>query len=138
MEFSWKKILLLCGVVIGIIVLPLFLFSNPMVDYYARRAEADPESGLNKWLLMASADICYKTSRPEKSAEFYYKFMEKYPADPRRPRVFMRYAQSLEDANRNKEAEAMYLRYMEEYPDREDKSEAESGLHRIRYTKPNR
>ena len=138
MEFTWKKIALLCGIVIGIIVLPLFLFSNPMVNYYARRVDENPDSGLNKWLLMASADICYKTMRPELSAEFYYKFMEKYPDDPRRPQLFMRYANSLEDANRNKEADAMYMRYVEEYPDREDKAQAESGLHRIRYTKPNR
>lgn len=138
MEFSWKKILLLGGALLGIIVLPLFLFSNPMVDYYARRADENPGSGLNKWLLMASADVCYKTMRPEKSADFYYKFMEKYPEDPRRPQVFLRYAMSLEDANRRKEAEAMYLRYIEEYPDREDKAQAESGLVRIRMTHVNR
>lgn len=136
MEWSWKKILITLGTFVGIIVLPIYLCSNGMMDYYQKRIDREPNTNFNKWLQIASADVCYKTMRPELSAEYYRRFRDRYKDDPRRPYAFLRYAKSLEDCGRNADAIEEYKRYMEEYPEREDSKEAFNGIDRIKYVKP--
>ncbi len=138
MEFTWRKMAAIALIVMGIIIIPIFLISNPMLDWYVARVNKNPNSGFSKWLLMNSAGTCYKTLRPERSAEMYFRYMELYPDDPERPFVLMRYAMSLEDSNQNANAIAAYQQFMNEYPDLPEKRDAEQAIDRIKYVKPNR
>ena len=136
MEFTWKKILFIIALFMAFIVLPIFLCSNGMMEYYQTRIDREPNTNFNKWLQMASADVCYKTMRPELAADYYRKFRDRYLTDERRPYAYLHYAMSLEDCNRNADAIAEYQRYTEDYPDREDKQDALKGIDRIKYVKP--
>lgn len=136
MEFTWKKLLLTVGIFVGLIGLPVFLCSSSMMEVYQQRIDKDPDTDFNKWLLITCADLCYKTMRPELSAEYYRKFRDRHKSDPRRPHAYLRYAKSLEDCSRNADAIEEYRRYMEEYPEREDSKEAFNGIDRIKYVKP--
>lgn len=136
MEWTWKKML---GVVLGVVTLivgPIFMVSTPMMDYYQRRIDKNPQTPFSKWLQIKTADICSSTERPEKAAEYYRRFLERYREDERRPYALMKYAVSLEEANRNADAIAVYQQYIDEYPEREDKKKAEQGIDRIKYVKP--
>ena len=133
---TWKKILLIAGIFVSFIALPLILLSNPMMDFYQNRIDKNPNTGFSKWLQLAMADACYRTMRPERSAAYYYQFLLRYKDDERRPRIMLRYAFSLEDANRNAEAIEVYQQISAEYPDTEVARDAQSGINRIRYMKP--
>lgn len=133
MPFPWKKVLIVGLIFMGLIVLPVFLCSNAMMGYYQNRIDRNPDTGHSKWLQLASADVCFRTYRPEMAAEYYRKFRDRYKEDVRRPRAFLRYAQALERSSRNADAVAEYRRYLEEYPEREDKQEAAAGIERIQY-----
>lgn len=136
MEWTWKKTLGVCLFFIVLIVGPIFLVSNPMMDFWQKRCDKNPNSDTSKWLQMKMANWCYDTGRPERAAEYYRKFLERYPTDPQRPYALMRYGQSLEDSNRNADAIAVYEQYVEEYPEREDKQKALQAIDRIKYVKP--
>src|ERR1043166_10087164 len=86
MDFTWKKLLLILGIFMGIILLPVFLLSSMMMQYYQTKIDKDPDTNFHKWLQMATADACYKTMRPELAAEYYRKFRDRYLTDERRPR----------------------------------------------------
>lgn len=136
MEFTWKKLALIIGIFMFIIVLPVFLCSTMMMGTYQGWIDKEPNTNFHKWLQLTSADVCYKTMRPEMAAEYYRKFRDIYKDDERRPYAYLRYAQALEECNRNADSIAEYERYMQEYPDRDDKKEAEKGIDRIKYMKP--
>ena len=136
MELTWKKIVLIAGSFVSLIALPLILLSNPMMDYYQGRIDKNPNSGFSKWLQLTMANSCYKTMRPERSAVYYYQYLERYKDDAQRPWVMMRYGLSLEDANRNAEALEVYQQVINDYPDREESKDAAQGMDRIRYVKP--
>jgi len=135
MTFTWKKVLALSGSFLVFIVLPVILGSSSMMSCYQARIDRNPGSDFNKWLQMASGDVCYGTLRPEMAADSYRRFRDNYPKDERRPKAALRYAQSLEECHRNADAVAEYQRYLDQYPDREDKQEALAGIDRIRYGK---
>lgn len=136
MEWSWKKTLGACVAFILLVVLPIFLVSNPMMDDYQRRIDRNPNSDFSRWLQFASANVCYRTLRPERAAEYYRRFLERYREDPRRPLALLRYGQSLEEAGRNSDAIAVYEQFLTEYPDLPERAEAQAGIERIRYIKP--
>jgi tetratricopeptide (TPR) repeat protein len=136
MEFTWKKLLLVLGSFIGLIVVPVFLCSSSMMERYQEKIDKEPNTKFHKWLGLATADVCYQTLRPEMAADYYRKFRDTYKDDERRPYACLRYARSLEDCSRNADAIAEYQRYIEEYPERGDTKEALSGIDRIRYVKP--
>jgi len=136
MDFTWKKLLAIVIFFVALIVLPVFLCSSTMMSYYQTRIDREPNTDFNKWLLITSADICYKTMRPELSAEYYRKFRDLHKTDARRPYAFFRYAHSLEDCSRNADAIAEYQRFIEEYPNREEAPLCLMGIDRIRYIKP--
>jgi hypothetical protein len=126
----------LCIAVPLLLVLPTVLLSSPMMDYYQRRIDGDPQSGTSRWLQMTSADWCSRTWRPEMAATGYRRFYERYPGDIRRAHALLRYAQSLEDAGRNADAKDIYSKYVTEYPDLEDAQEARIGINRIEKCRP--
>ena len=132
MEFTWKKVLITVLFFVSLIAGPVFLCSNMMMEYYQKKIDAEPQTGYHKWLQMASADLCYKTDRPEMAAEYYRKFRDNYKEDERRPRAALRYAQALEECNRNADAMAEYQRFLQEYPDRKEAAEAILGVERVR------
>ena len=143
MEFTWKKMALIMTVVLGPFVLGMILLSNPMMDKYYERVKADPKNEKSdwidhKWLLMTTADTCYKTMREEKSALYYYEYMRLYPEDKiNRPHALLRYGHALNESNNNKDAIQVYLQFCEEYPDRtKDVESATAGIRHIRYIKP--
>jgi tetratricopeptide (TPR) repeat protein len=136
MEFTWKKLLVICGIFVGLIVLPVWLCSNPMMESYQKRIDRNPNTNFSKWLQMASADVCYKTMRPEMAVDYYRRFYERYKEDPRRPKALLYYAKSLDECNRNADAIKAFEEYIRLYPDREDKKEAVAGIDRIKYMKP--
>lgn len=138
MEFTWKKTALILGVFVLLIGGPLFLISNPMMDYYQERCEKEPASGFNQWLLL---NICggmnYKTMRAERSEVAYRKYMEFYPTDTEnRPLALLRYAQSLDDQNKNQAALEIYEQFLEEFPSHPEANTAELGIKNIKYVKP--
>ena len=138
MEWGWKKILGTMGVFVGIIVLPIWLCSNGMMDYYQKRIDRDPNTNFSKWLQMKSADTCFSTMRPERAVDYYRRFLERYPTDERRPHAKFRVASALEDAGRNADAIRAYEEFLTEYPAHSDAVEANKAIDRIKYIKPNK
>jgi len=136
MEMSWKKILLFVGIFVALLALPMILISSPMMDFYQGRVDKNPNSNFSKWLQLTMANVCYKTMRPERSAVYYYRFLERYRDDERRPWVMLRYGYSLEDANRNAEAIEVYQQVYNEYPEREEGKDALASINRVRYMRP--
>lgn len=134
MEWTWKKTFLLLGIFIFIVVTPCILLSTGMCDWYQEKADEDVKSEFWKWMAMTSANTCFRTGRPEKSAEYYRRYLERYPDDKEeRPFVLLRVGKSLEDDGRGHEAIAVYMAYEEEYSHRPDVQEARDGITRIRY-----
>src|SRR5438094_7157926 len=117
MEFTWKKIVVICAIFVGLIILPVFLCSSVMMGYYQGKVDKEPNTNFNKWLQLAIGDVCYKTMRPEIAADAYRKFRDNYKDDERRPYAYLRYAQSLEDSSRNADAVAEHIKHVEDYPD---------------------
>ena len=134
MEWSWKKTLIMLGILVGIIVLPFFLVSNTMMDWYHNKIDAEPESDTSKWLALQSADMCYRTFRPERAVDYYRKYVELYPEDPDRKYAILRYALALEECSRRADAIKVYKKAIEEYPDDLDMTkEARTGITRCMY-----
>jgi outer membrane protein assembly factor BamD (BamD/ComL family) len=136
MEWTWKKILTTLGVFIGVFVLPFYLCSNGMMDYYQKRIDRDPNTNFSKWLQIKSADVCYATMRPERSVDYYRRFLERYPNDERRPYAKLRLGLSLEGASRDQDAIRVFEEFLTEYPNHPDKEEANKSVDRIKYVKP--
>ncbi|GEM_PF-3023967 len=136
---SWKKTLFAIALFIALLATPMVLASNPLMDYYQERIDRNPKTSFHRWLQLRVGGVCYKTLRPERSADAYRKFMTNFPQDPEFDFAWMRYAQSLEDANRNAEADEQYVLMMEAWEDRperaEEREEARRGMLRVRYQK---
>jgi hypothetical protein len=134
-EFTGKKLGILAGVALGLVILPVLLLCNGAMNAYQARIDGNPGSGFNRWLQLATADACAKTWRPEMAAERYRKFMEHYPSHERRPYALLQLARALEEGGRTVDARKTYARFMEEYPDRpEDRRECEVAIDRITHT----
>ena len=124
------KITILIAVPLLILV-PTTLLSTPMMDWYQRRIDRDPDAESSRSLQMTSADWLSRTGRQEMAATGYRRFYERYTRDIRRSHALLRYAQSLEDCGRNADAIDQYRKYLIEYPDQEGRKEAEIGINRI-------
>lgn len=135
MTFTWKKVVAISSAFVFLLVLPVLLCSSSMMSVYQGRIDRNPQSEFNKWLQLASGDVCLGTMRPEMAAESYRRFRDNYPKDERRPKAALRYALALEECHRNADAVAEYQRYLDQYPDREDKKEALAGIDRIKFGK---
>jgi tetratricopeptide (TPR) repeat protein len=132
-----RKILLIAAVAVPVLVLlPVFLLSTPMMEYYQRRIDRDPDTESSRSLQLATADWCSRTWRPELAATGYRRFYERHIRDVRRSHALLRYAQSLEDSGRNADAIDTYRKYLAEYPDLEGRKDAELGINRIKHCKP--
>jgi len=117
-----------------LIVTPVVLLSTPMMDYYQKRIDYDPESESSRSLQLSSADWCSKTWRPEMAATGYRRFYERYTRDLRREYALLRYAQSLEECGRTADAKDTYGKYLVEYPDLHGAAEARIGINRIKFS----
>lgn len=137
MEFTWKKILLVCGFFIVLIVGPLWVLSSPMIESYVKRFDREPEKEESKKYLLKCADICYSTMREDMAAKYYQKFYDRYTEDYRRPYALYWLAMSLDKLNKNKDAIDTFHKYINEYPDGQYTKDATDGVHRVKYTKPN-
>lgn len=127
-----RKLLVVACIALPIlVVVPVVLLSSPMMDYYQKRIDRNPESGFSRWLQMASADWCSRTWRPEMAATGYRRYYERYTRDVLRAHALLRYAQSLEDAGRTADAKDIYRKYLIEYPDLPGASDARIGINRI-------
>lgn len=136
MEFTWKKILLIGGSFLILIIGPLFLLSNPMMEYYQKRCDREPEK--NKWLQIKSADWCFSTMRPELAKPRYLKYYERYKEDPKREYAFYRWAMSVEETESSKAGVQAFEQFLEVYPNGQFTKEANDGIIRIRYSKTQR
>lgn len=136
MDWTWRKTIIWVGIPLLIVLSPLFLMSSGMMDIYQERIDANPKTDFNKWLQLTSANICYKTLRPEMAAERYRKFMAHYPEDENVRFCLLRLASSLEDAEKTADALVVYQQFVDEYPGGDDTREAQGGLDRLRYMKP--
>jgi hypothetical protein len=131
-----RKILIAAAVALPVLVLvPVFLLSTPMMDFYQRRVDRNPDAESSRWLQLTAADWCSRTWRPEMAATGYRRFYERHTRDVRRSYALLRYAQSLEDSGRNADAIDIYQKYLAEYPDLEGKKDAELGVNRIKHCK---
>ena len=115
----------------SLVLLSAFLVSSPMMGWYQKRIDGNPQTDLHQDLQMLTADLCLATWRPELAAPRYRLYYERYK-DLRRAHALLCYAQSLEDAGRNADAIDIYRKYLAEYPDHEEKAEAEIGMNRIK------
>ncbi|HYE98127.1 MAG TPA: tetratricopeptide repeat protein [Planctomycetota bacterium] len=129
-----RVLLLGMGVaVMGVLAAALVLVSGPLMTRYQARIDANPGTGFNRWLQLATADVCRKTWRPEMAAERYRRFMRLYPQDSARPYALLQLARSQEAANRCSDAIRTYQQYIDEYPHREaEVAEARTGIERVR------
>jgi hypothetical protein len=114
-----------------LILIPATLLSTPLMDWYQRRIDRDPDVESSRWLQLTSADWLSRTWRPEMAATGYRRFYERYTRDIRRPHALLRYAQSLEDCGRSADAIDQYRKYLIEYPDQDGRKDAEIGINRI-------
>jgi len=112
-------------------ILGIFLISTPMIDRYQRSIDKGPDTESSRALQLTIADLCFNTWRYEMAASGYRRFYERYTLDIRRADALLRYAQSLEEAERNADAKDIYEKYIAEYPHLEGRTEAERGLVRI-------
>jgi hypothetical protein len=127
-----RKLLISAAIALPtLVVLLAFLLSSPMMAWYQKRIDRNPESDFSRDLQMLTADLCLMTWRPEEAAPRYRYYYERYTKDLRRAHALLRYAMALEDAGRNADARDIYLKYLAEYSDHEEKTEAEIGLNRI-------
>jgi len=132
-----RKLLAAAIVALTLLVLvPTFLLSTPMMDYYQRRIDRNPDTDQSKWLQMTTADWCSRTWRPEMAATGYRRYYERYKTCIRRSYALLRYAQSLEDAGRMADAVDVYRKYLVEYHDLDGKQEAQIGINRIENCRP--
>ena len=132
-----RKLLIIAGLTIPILLLAaVTLLSSPMMDYYQRRIDRNPDTDHSRWLQLTTADWCSRTWRPEMAATGYRRFYERYTRDLRRAHALMRYAQSLEDAGRTADAIDTYRKYIVEYSDVEGADEARIGINRIEKCRP--
>ena len=131
-----KRKLLVAGLVLlpVLIVAPVVLLSSPMMDYYQKQIDRDPESDSSRRLQLTTADWCSRTWRPEMAATGYRRFYERYTRDLRREYALLRYAQSLEDCGRTADAKDTYEKYLIEYPDLNGAAEARIGINRIKFS----
>ena len=128
-----RKVLVVALIALPILVLvPAFLLSTPVMDFYQRRIDRDPDSDSSKWLQMTSADWLSRTWRPEMAATGYRRYYERYKNDVRRSHALLRYAQTLEEAGRHADAIDMYEKYLLEYPDLDGCHDAQIGINRIK------
>ena len=116
----------------AVVTLGFLLLSTASIEAAQARIDRNPEPPSSRWLQLASADVCYRTWRPEVAAAGYRRFYERYPGDPRKPGALLRYAQSLEASGRSADAVDIYQKYILEYPELEGRSDAEQGINRIR------
>jgi tetratricopeptide (TPR) repeat protein len=131
-----RKLLISAAAALPLLLLSVvFLLSTPMIEVYQRRIDRDPDSDSSRWLQMISADACFRTWRYELAATGYRRFYERYTRDERRAAALLRYAQSLEEAERNADAKDIYEKYIAEYPELEGKADAELGIKRIAHCK---
>lgn len=133
---TWKRLLLIMSFFLLLVVLPVSLLSNGMMEHCQSTIDREPNTPFNRWLQLATADACYRTFRPGMAADYYRRFWERYPTDERRPYAWLRYAQSLEDSARSADAISAYQKYINDYPDREDKNQAAAGIERIKFVRP--
>ncbi len=137
MEFTWKKILLLCGFFITLIVGPIWVLSTPMIEYYVTKFDREPDTENSKKYLLKCADVCYSTMREDKSAELYQKFYDRYKEDHRRHYALYWLGMSLDKLNKNKDAINTFYQYLNEYPEGKYAKDSTDGVQRIKYSKPN-
>lgn len=137
---AWKKLLLVVGIFVLLLGTPVFLASNPMMDVYQGWIDEDPKTSFHRWLSLRGGDLCYRTMRPERAADFYKRFLDNNPEDGRYPPTWLRYAQSLENCNRNQAATEQYELILDKYDEEgrfsELAAEARRGVLRTRYQKP--
>ena len=136
MTFRRRALIVALAALTLLVLTPVFLLSTPMMTWYQRRIDQDPDTERSKWLQLASADWCSRTWRPEMAATGYRRFYERYRQDVRRPMALLRYAQSLEDAGRSADARDIYRKYLTEYPDLEGRHDAQIGINRIENCRP--
>jgi tetratricopeptide (TPR) repeat protein len=127
-----RKLLTIAGIVLPLLLLlAAFLLSSPMMDWYQKTIDRNPETEFSRSLQMLTADACLSTWRPEQAAPRYRYFYERYTRDLRRAHALLRYALCLEEAGRMADAVDIYRKYLAEYPGHEEKTEAEIGINRI-------
>jgi tetratricopeptide (TPR) repeat protein len=127
-----RKLLIAAGVIVPLLVMgTAFLLSSPMMDWYQKRIDGNPDCDSSRNLQMLSADACLATWRPEMAAPRYRFYYERYTRDIRRAHALLRYAFCLEEAGRMADAIDIYRKYLAEYPGHEEKDEAVIGINRI-------
>lgn len=117
MEWTWKKTFLVLAIFVAIFVVPVWLCTSGMMDYYHEKIDADPKADSSKWLALKTADICSSTGRPARAADYYKKFLKLYPEDERRPQIRVHCAEALEDSLKYAEAADMFKEIELDYPE---------------------
>ena len=133
MEASTRRVAIWGSSAAALVILVLALVSNGMMGVYQRRIDAAPATGFHRWLQLRTADVCRATWRPDMAAERYRKFIQHYPEDPRRRAALLRFAGSLEEADKTADAIAVYQRFAVDYPDGEDSRQARDSVDRLRH-----
>ena len=132
---SWKKTAIVLAIFVLVIGGPVFLISTPMMDVYQEWIDKDPKTDFHKSLQLWIAGVCFRTMRADSAVDMYYKYLTYYPDSPDRAFALLRYAQSLDEVNRNAEAIATYEQFMAEFPGHDDAKTAEDAINSIKYVK---
>ena len=132
---TWKKTALFVAIFVLVLGGPFFLISTPMMDVYQGWIDQEPQTDFHKGLQLWMGGICYKTMRSDQSVNMYRKYLEYYPTSEDRPFAMLRYAQSLDDEDRNAEAIEAYEQLINEYPTHEYAQDAQEGIRSIKYVK---
>jgi len=132
-----KKVVLIAAIFVSVVGLPLLLISTPMIDTYQEWIDRNPHTGFHRWLQFSSAQIAYKTVRPEVGARGFRRYLEHYGAqDSRHPIALFRYARCLEESRKRDAAREQYELFRVLYPQHALAPDAEEGIRRIRYLLP--
>jgi len=113
---EYKKLFAILGTVVGIIVLPVFLISGPMMGCYQSKIDENPNSESSKDWQFTLAKWCGSTGRQELAVDMYKKYIDRYKKDEKRPEAMFRRATCLRECERITEAKDQWRELVKAYP----------------------
>ena len=134
MDWTWKKSLFIVAIFVAIIIMPFFLISDTMMDWYHEKIDAEPKSDNSKWMTLKTADICFDTYRYQRATKYYLKYLTNYPDDEQIPWIRFWHARSLEECLKYSEASTIFQKIRRDYPENQELNKrAKDGWYRCTY-----
>ncbi len=113
---EYKKLFIILGVCVSLVVLPTILLSTPMMGCYQGKIDENPNSDSSRDWQFKLAKTCANTLRPDLAADMYERYIDRYKKDEKRAEAMWRRAQCLVEAEKVEEGKEQYRVLILEYP----------------------